>query len=63
MTRLGSIVCCLCLTVEAQAQTVGDTMHAARTEVIVPLHKTSFNNGGDFPLAPVFRFSGSLVVI
>lgn len=31
----------------AYSQAVGDTMHAARTEVIVPLHKTSFNNRGD----------------
>jgi len=47
MTRLGLIFCCLCLAGWAQSQAVGDTIHAARTEVIVPLHKTSFNNGGD----------------
>jgi hypothetical protein len=49
MKNLTITVCFLCLTGQINAQSVGEKLYPSNTEIVTPIHKTSFNNGGECP--------------
>ena len=42
-------VCALFLMAQINAQDIGEKWYPSNTEVVAPIHKTSFNDGGECP--------------
>lgn len=49
MKNLTLTVCVLFLMAQMSAQEIGEKWYPSNIEVVAPMHKTSFNNGGDCP--------------